>query len=169
MSGFPWYDSPWLATYVRAKAWIARTHPARLAEFEERLAPLRTDPAFEVKSIPRLFDEDRLQKIRNTIRDLKPAQLELHEARQFGRFIVHDHPYFTELQRGLVEAVGESLNRITADGDTAMPLEFTGTYQKDKWSRAGVTPFALVSPILVDADRDHRRFARSRRLRPQKQ
>ena len=43
---------------------------------------------------------------------------------------------------------------ITADGDTAMPLEFTGTYQKDKWGRAGVTPFALASPILVDADRD---------------
>jgi hypothetical protein len=45
---------------------------------------------------------------------------------------------------------------ITADGDTAMPLEFTGTYQRDKWNRAGVTPFALISPILVDADRDGR-------------
>lgn len=43
---------------------------------------------------------------------------------------------------------------VTADGDTAMPLEFTGTYQKDKWNRAGVTPFALISPILVDVDRD---------------
>jgi hypothetical protein len=45
---------------------------------------------------------------------------------------------------------------VTADGDTAMPLEFTGTYQRDKWQRAGVTPFALISPILVDADRDGR-------------
>jgi hypothetical protein len=45
---------------------------------------------------------------------------------------------------------------VTADGDTAMPLEFTGTYQKDKWNHAGVTPFALISPILVDVDRDHR-------------
>ena len=45
---------------------------------------------------------------------------------------------------------------VTADGDTAMPLEFTGTYQKDKWNRAGVTPFALISPILVDADADGR-------------
>jgi hypothetical protein len=45
---------------------------------------------------------------------------------------------------------------VTADGDTAMPLEFTGTYQKDKWDRPGVTPFALISPILVDADRDRR-------------
>jgi hypothetical protein len=45
---------------------------------------------------------------------------------------------------------------VTADGDTAMPLEFTGTYQRDKWNRAGVTPMALISPILVDVDRDGR-------------
>ena len=45
---------------------------------------------------------------------------------------------------------------VTADGDTAMPLEFTGSYQKDKWGRAGVTPFALISPILVDVNADRR-------------
>jgi hypothetical protein len=45
---------------------------------------------------------------------------------------------------------------VTADGDTAMPLEFTGTYQRDKWQRAGVTPMALIQPILVDGDRDGR-------------
>lgn len=45
---------------------------------------------------------------------------------------------------------------ITADGDTALPLEQTGTYQKDKWNRAGVTPFAIASPVLIDADGDGR-------------
>jgi hypothetical protein len=45
---------------------------------------------------------------------------------------------------------------VTADGDTAMPLALTGTYQKDKWNRAGVTPFALISPILIDVNGDHR-------------
>ena len=43
---------------------------------------------------------------------------------------------------------------ITADGDTALPLEFTGSYQKDRWNRPGVTPFAIASPILVDVDGD---------------
>jgi hypothetical protein len=43
---------------------------------------------------------------------------------------------------------------ITADGDTPLPLALTGTYQKDKWKHAGVTPFALASPILVDVDGD---------------
>ena len=45
---------------------------------------------------------------------------------------------------------------ITADGDTPMPRELTGTYQQDRWNRPGVTPFALASPILVDADGDGR-------------
>ena len=34
---------------------------------------------------------------------------------------------------------------VTADGDTPLPLEQTGTYQQDKWNRAGVTPFAIAS------------------------
>ncbi len=45
---------------------------------------------------------------------------------------------------------------VTADGDTPMPLEQTGSYQKDKWKRAGNTPFAIASPILVDVDGDGR-------------
>jgi hypothetical protein len=43
---------------------------------------------------------------------------------------------------------------VTADGDTPLPVEQTGTYQKDKWNRRGDTPFAIASPILVDADGD---------------
>jgi len=43
---------------------------------------------------------------------------------------------------------------ITADGDTPLPLEQTGSYQKDKWNHPGVTPFAIASPVLIDADGD---------------
>jgi hypothetical protein len=45
---------------------------------------------------------------------------------------------------------------VAADGESAMPLEFTGTYQRDKWKRPGDTPFAMISPILIDADGDGR-------------
>ncbi|HEU4734387.1 MAG TPA: CehA/McbA family metallohydrolase [Kofleriaceae bacterium] len=45
---------------------------------------------------------------------------------------------------------------VTADGDTPLPLEQTGSYQKDRWNRDGVTPFAIISPVLVDVDGDHR-------------
>ncbi|MEO8842664.1 MAG: CehA/McbA family metallohydrolase [Kofleriaceae bacterium] len=45
---------------------------------------------------------------------------------------------------------------VAIDGDDPEPLELTGTYQRDKWKHPGVTPFAVISPILVDADGDHR-------------
>ncbi|MFN0246984.1 MAG: CehA/McbA family metallohydrolase [Kofleriaceae bacterium] len=43
---------------------------------------------------------------------------------------------------------------VTADGDTALPLAITGSYQKDRWNRPGVTPYAIAAPILVDANQD---------------
>ena len=45
---------------------------------------------------------------------------------------------------------------VTAAGDAPLPIEQTGTYQPDKWRRAGNTPFAVASPVLVDADGDGR-------------
>lgn len=43
---------------------------------------------------------------------------------------------------------------VTADGAAPLPLDQTGSYQYDKWKHPGVTPFAITSPILVDADQD---------------
>ncbi|HEY0988158.1 MAG TPA: CehA/McbA family metallohydrolase [Kofleriaceae bacterium] len=45
---------------------------------------------------------------------------------------------------------------VTADGDTPLPIEQTGSYQQDRWKRPGVTPFAIASPILIDVDGDGR-------------
>ncbi len=45
---------------------------------------------------------------------------------------------------------------VTTDGDTPLPVEQTGTYQRDKWRRAGNTPAAVITPVLVDADGDGR-------------
>lgn len=45
---------------------------------------------------------------------------------------------------------------VTAEGDTPLPLELTGSYQKDRWNRPGVTPFAIASPILIDSDGNRR-------------
>jgi hypothetical protein len=45
---------------------------------------------------------------------------------------------------------------VIADGDTPLPIEQTGSYQQDRWNRPGVTPFAIIGPILVDADGDGR-------------
>jgi hypothetical protein len=44
---------------------------------------------------------------------------------------------------------------VTADGDTPLPAELTGTQHRDA-GRPGVTPFAIASPILVDVNGDRR-------------
>jgi hypothetical protein len=44
---------------------------------------------------------------------------------------------------------------VDAGGETFLPIEQTGTYQIEK-GRKGVTPFALIAPILIDGDGDGR-------------
>ncbi|MEP6866285.1 MAG: CehA/McbA family metallohydrolase [Deltaproteobacteria bacterium] len=44
---------------------------------------------------------------------------------------------------------------VAVDGDDPLPLPLTGSYQHDKWKHAGVTPFAVISPFLIDGDGDH--------------
>ncbi len=44
---------------------------------------------------------------------------------------------------------------VVAEGDTPLPAEVTGDLHQQA-GRPGVTPFALASPILVDADGDRR-------------
>jgi hypothetical protein len=44
---------------------------------------------------------------------------------------------------------------VTADGDTPLPAELTGDLHQQA-GRPGVTPLAIASPILVDADGDRR-------------
>jgi len=48
-----------------------------------------------------------------------------------------------------IDVPGETFVGVAVDGDDPLPLPLTGTYQFDKWKHAGVTPFAVISPILV--------------------
>ena len=110
---FPWYDGYWLDYYVRAKAFIGAHWPSRLQYFVESLAPLRTDPSFQPRHLEAVVDPVVLAQLREVVRALKPTQLELHEIKTFGRWVVHDHPIMTELQKRMTalaeEASGEAL------------------------------------------------------------
>ncbi len=100
-----WYDSIWLGKYLAAKETIARVAPGRLQEFVDRFAVLRTDPAFSARHLHGVFDEAMLASIAETVKAIPREKLELHELKRFGRFIVHDHPPFTQMQRTLVDRV----------------------------------------------------------------
>ena len=105
---YPWYDSSWLTKYQRAKDVIRRVQPEKLPDFVAALSGLRTGADFRTKRIPGLFDDATMATIRQTIATFQLTDLELHELKRFGRFVVHDHPFFTELQKRTIDLVSEA-------------------------------------------------------------
>lgn len=133
---YPWYDSLWLHDYTVARRILRKVRPDVLAQFEQAMQVFRTRPDFEVKLFDRVFDDTTLAQVRQVIRNFGPADFELHEARTFKRFVVHDHPYFTELQQKLVDLVSD------AAGEPIEPsYNFLSLY-----SASGVCPVHMDSP-----------------------
>jgi len=110
---YPWYDSEWLQKYVHAKAIVQVARPDVLVPFIEAFSVLRTRPGFEVKPFERIFDDDVMGEVRRVAAALRPTDLEMHELRSFGRFVAHNNPFFSDLQRQMApmvsEAVGEAV------------------------------------------------------------
>lgn len=106
-SVFPWYDSYWLAAYLCAKTILHERHPERLAAFDDAMSVFRTDTEFRPVLLDQVFDADVMARIRTIIQEYTLNQYKLYELATFGRLLVHDEPYFLELQRGLVSMVSE--------------------------------------------------------------
>ena len=104
---YPWYDSRWLQKYKLACRAIRSHHPGRLQEFKNAFNPLRTRSDFKTLEYKSIFDESTLARIREIIKSIRPTEIELHELRDFRRFILHDHPYMTMLQHNLIDLVSE--------------------------------------------------------------
>lgn len=105
MTTFPWYDSPWLQAFIKAKAIIQQHHPERLAAFIAAFEPLRTRPDYAVVECPQLLSPERLTEIRAIIQEISSREFEKQELFSFGRLVVHDLPYFTQLQEELAAYV----------------------------------------------------------------
>jgi hypothetical protein len=104
--GYPWYDSPWLAAYTGAKAFVAARHPARLEDFVHAFDVLRTDPAFTVRKLPELFSLREHEELQAFVEGLSMGELERHEALRFGRTVVHDAPLCGRLHERMTERIG---------------------------------------------------------------
>lgn len=133
---YPWYDSIWLSRYVRAKALIQRVRPDKLAEFADALECLKTGPDFQVKQLADLFDDDVMNDIKYTIRTFPVPELELHEVKEFGRFVVHNHPFITKLQRSTIDLVSRAVGEAVD-----ISYNFVSLYKK-----LGVCPIHMDSP-----------------------
>jgi len=106
---YPWYDSGWLHNYVNAKAIIQAAKPDALVSFVEAFRVLRTRPDFKIQQFDRILDIDTIDEVRRVAAALRPTDLEMHELRSFGRFVAHDNPFFSELQRKMVPAISEAV------------------------------------------------------------
>ncbi|MFC3100266.1 hypothetical protein ACFODK_05100 [Altererythrobacter lauratis] len=103
----PWYDAHFLCFYEAAKVYLAKVRPDAIDSFVEGFAPLHTPRDFQVREVEALFSEAELEPIRTVVRDLSSRELERHELEHFGRHVVHDHPYFVDLQLQLTALVSE--------------------------------------------------------------
>jgi len=133
---YPWYDSVWLTKYRRAKDVIRQVQPEKLPVFVEALSVLRTGADFRVKRIPGLFDDATMAGIRQTIATFQLTDLKLHEFKMFGRFVVHNHPFFTELQNKTIDLVTEA-----AGEPVESSYNFVSLYKK-----VGACPVHMDAP-----------------------
>lgn len=104
-----WYDAYWQASYDRALNFLAKAYPKDAEAFVEALASFPVPHSFEARQLRAFFDAERIAEMRDVISGLPKAELEAHELLPYGRLVLHDHPYFTDLQAQLVERVGEGV------------------------------------------------------------
>jgi hypothetical protein len=133
---YPWYDSLWLTKYQRAKDVIRRVQPETLPVFVAALSGLRTGADFRTKRITGLFDDTTMAAIRETITTFQLTNLEFHELKKFGRFVVHDHPFFAELQKKAIDVVSEAVGE-----PVEASYNFVSLYKK-----VGVCPVHMDAP-----------------------
>ncbi len=128
--------------------------------FLDAMSVFHTSPQAATVRADAIFTPGDLQQIRQVIAGLKPPDLELHEAARFKRLLVHDHPFFTELQHRIAplvsEAVGEPvelsynlLSLYAAQGQCSVHLD--APYAK--WSLDLCVNQSCVWPIHIGAVR----------------
>lgn len=117
-----WYDSQFLTMYEAARRFIALVRPDRLKAFVDGFEILRTPKDFQVREIARIFSKETQALIQKTVREIAGGELEDHETTDFGRMVVHDHPYFTHLQREVTPLVNEMAGCELEPGYTFLSL-----------------------------------------------
>ncbi len=78
-----------------------------MQEFVSAFDVFRTRPDFEVKHLPRLFDDEIIAELKNIINKLEFGDKTIGELRSFGRFVEWNLPYVTDLQKQITDLVGE--------------------------------------------------------------
>lgn len=104
---FPWYDSVWLTNYIRAKEILAESNPQKLKQFIEAIKPLKTRSDFEVIEVADILSPEIVEQSKELIINLQNREKETHEIFNFGRLVIHNHPFFDRIQEDLTKKVSQ--------------------------------------------------------------
>ena len=106
-NAFDWYDALWLRAYFEAQGSSNAVRPAGSPISSKRCGCFAPIPRSKCAACPACSMPTDLAAIRQEIAAVPRENLEMHEMRQFGRFVVHDWPPFTRLQEELTGYVSE--------------------------------------------------------------
>ena len=118
----PWYDSHFIRRLEAAKIYLADVSPEKLDPFLGGFAPLEPRDDFAVVDFSDVFCEETHQQIVDVTRSMPVEALSQHEAESFGRNIVHDHPFFTELQQRILPRMTDALGQELESGYNFLSL-----------------------------------------------
>jgi hypothetical protein len=133
---YPWYDSVWLTHFVKSRELIGRIRPEKLQEFDRALEPLRTRADFRPRHFSRVFGEALMGQVKQVIRNLQHERVERHEVSHFGRHVVHDEPFITQLQHAAIPLVSQAVGE---------PVEVSYNFLS-MYSKMGVCPVHMDAP-----------------------
>ena len=151
VSQAPWYDAHFLRRYEAAKQYLSLVKPEKVQSFVDGFAPLHPPANFAPIRLTDIFTAAQHQRIRATVRNLPEIQIERHESEDFGRLIVHDHPYFLELQAELVPLVSRAAGRELATGYNFLSL-YGGAGRCDPHMDEPISMYTLDFCIDQDVD-----------------
>ncbi len=134
---FPWYDSPWLSNYLDFRHKLKKKFPYQLERFDKSMEVFRTPMNYKIKKFESIFDQEKLLEIKRLIKELKKGKLEAHEIQNFGRFVVHNHEYFNQLQKELTDFVSQAVGE-----EVELNYNFLSLY-----SKMGVCKVHMDAPV----------------------
>lgn len=117
-----WYDAHFARRFAVARHYLGLVRPDALAGFVQAFDLLLPPAGFAPVMVDDLFDATTRQQLRDTVRTMPPATLKSHEMADFGRHIVHDFPWFVELQQQLLPRMSALAGRELVCGYNFLSL-----------------------------------------------
>ena len=118
----PWYDAHFLKQFEAAKKFLQLVRPDAVGQFVAGFEPLQDVPDQPIQIEPDFFAADLYDEVRTIAAAIPQQALENHEIADFGRHVVHNHAFFTTLQKQVQPRVEAMAGRALEPGYNFLSL-----------------------------------------------